>query len=118
MTEIIVRAVTVETDTVSPDDYFIDVEFDEDANFSWNYEATEGCWRLTGCQDGCRACAHLHPLWRDDPELAADLLVPSTDCDRDWWLYVVEGATTSVKASEPAGRHLEITALPWTDFEC
>lgn len=48
MTEIIVRAATADTDDeLGPDDYFIDVEFDEDADLTWNDDATEGLWRLT-----------------------------------------------------------------------
>ena len=47
VTDINVRVVTNETDMVDPDDYFVEVEFDEHANITWNDDATEGRWWLT-----------------------------------------------------------------------
>ena len=80
-------------------------------------DAAKEMWRLPGCEGGCQACAPLHPdLW-EDPELVAGLPVSSPDCDRLWWLLVPEGTTTWVSSGDPDGRNVEITALPWTDFE-
>ena len=47
MSEVKVRAVTNETDMVDPDDYYVEVTIDEDANITWTDDMSEGHWWLT-----------------------------------------------------------------------